>query len=72
MSLKDVISAIDAEIDRIEQARALLTGTVASKRGRQAATKSVKAKRAMSAEARQRIADAQRKRWAAQKRAAKP
>jgi len=71
MSLKDVLSAIDAEITRIEQARALLTGTVTTRRGKKSATKPVKAKRTMSPEARERIADAQRKRWAAQKKATK-
>ena len=71
MSLKEVIKAIDAEIERIEQARALLTGTASPTRDRKPATKPLKAKRTLSPEARQRIAEAQRKRWAAQKKAAK-
>ena len=71
MSLKDILSAIDSEIARVEEARALLTEIVTDRRGRKPATKPVKAKRTLSPEARMRIADAQRKRWAAQKKTAK-
>ncbi len=71
MSLNDVLSSIDSEIARIEKARSLLTGYAATKRGRKSATKPVKAKRTLSPAARKRIGDAQRKRWAAQKKAAK-
>lgn len=68
MSQTDLLSLIDSEIARIEQARNLLTGSGASKRGRKPATKTAnKPKRTMSAAARKRIAAAQRKRWAAQK-----
>jgi hypothetical protein len=59
MSLLDILSIIDADITRLQQARALI------------AKKPAKAKRTLSAEARKRIGDAQRKRWAAQKKAAK-
>ena len=56
--------AIDEELARLRQARALLAGengySVTAPRKR----------RPLSAEARKRIADAQKKRWAAQKRAA--
>jgi hypothetical protein len=72
MSLNDVLSTIDAEISHLQQVRALLTGSGASKRGGESvSTSSVKRKGAMSPEGRKRIADAQRKRWAAQKKAAK-
>jgi len=72
MSLNDVLSAIDAEIARLQQARNLLTNSGTSTHGRKSAsTKSAKVKRTLSPEARQKIADAQRKRWAAQKKAAK-
>ncbi len=71
MSLNDILSTIDAEIACLQQARALLTGP-GGKRGRKSAsTKSAKGKRTLSPEARKRIADAQRKRWAAQKNATK-
>jgi hypothetical protein len=68
MTLTDLVSSIDAEIARLQQARALLTGSgsYAPKAGRRA-----ERKYALSAEARKRIGDAQRKRWAAQKKAAK-
>ena len=79
MAHKDVISAIDKEIARLQEARSILAGDetdtpVAKKRpGRPATKKAVAAprktsgKRVLSAEARKRIADAQKKRWAAQK-----
>jgi len=71
MSLTAVVSAIDAEIARMEQARNLLAGSASEKRGRKpASNKSAKRKRTMSAAARQRIADAQKKRWAKTKRLA--
>lgn len=63
MSLADVLSAIDAEIARIETARALLTRTGGGKRGR--------TKRTFSAATRKRMAAAQRKRWATVRKAAK-
>jgi hypothetical protein len=72
MSLNDVLSTIDAEIARLQEARALLTGSGKGARSKKSAsTQVVKAKRTMSAEGRKRIAEAQRKRWAAQKKAAK-
>jgi len=69
MSVTELISSIDAEIARLEQARALLAGSESG-----AAKKQVKPRRRrhrLSAEARARIAAAQKKRWAAQKKAAK-
>src|ERR1039458_8399574 len=73
MESKSIISAIDAEIAKLEQVRALLAngGKVNPMATRKATKKlSVKqaAKRTMSPEARKRIADAQRKRWAATKK----
>ena len=73
MSIDSILQQIDAEIARLTQARALLSGIG---KGSSAATavvaknvhgKAAKKKRVLSAEARKRIADAQRKRWAAQK-----
>jgi hypothetical protein len=64
MNLTDLLSAIDSEIARLQQARALLAsqnGHGAS-RGRKAAKK-----RTMSAEARARIGAATKARWAAGK-----
>lgn len=66
MSTSELLSAVDSEISRLKQVRALLAGPNDS-RGAFSGRK----KRIMSAEARERIAAAQRKRWAKQKRAAK-
>jgi hypothetical protein len=81
--LKSILSEIDAEISRLEQAKTLLSsaGTAAIKRkpGRPPKTASVripkvqktKKRRKLSAEARERIRQAQIKRWAAVKQLAK-
>jgi hypothetical protein len=70
MSLDNLLATIDAEISRLQQARELLTG--AGTRGAQS-PKDPKAKprpkRVMSAAVRKRIGDAQRQRWAAQRKA---
>lgn len=71
MSTESILAQIDAEIVRLTQVRALLasTGKVTAKlnaRLEKTATKPRK-QRVLSPEARKRIADAQRKRWAAQK-----
>jgi len=77
--VKDILAAIDAEIATLEQAKALLSASgalVANRRpGRPAKAVSVvvpkvqktRKHRKMSAEARERIRQAQIKRWAAQK-----
>ena len=63
MNTSELIAAIDEEIDRLMQVRKLLfTGGSIQTGGR-------RRKRHLSAEARARIAAAQRKRWAAKKRA---
>jgi hypothetical protein len=74
MAIDSVIAQIDSEIERLTQVRALLANTgkasVATHNGRAkktAAKRKPGRKRVLSAEARKRIADAQRKRWAAQK-----
>lgn len=74
MVIESILAQLDQEIAKLKQARALLAGTgkVAAKL---AAHKDGKAKthrkHVLSAEARKRIADAQRKRWAAQRSKAK-
>ena len=72
MSIESILAEIDAEITRLTQVRSLLAGSrsisssgAKSKPGRPAGK--TKKKRVLSADARKRIADAQRKRWAAQK-----
>jgi hypothetical protein len=70
MSISDVLSQIDSEISKLQQARLLLAGLEA-KNGRAVKPARKKAKRTMSPEAREKIAAAQRKRWAKFKRAKK-
>ena len=72
MTTSDLLSSIDSEISRLEQARKLLAAYGAPPRGGSVSPgKPATRKRTMSAEARERIAAAQRKRWAEQKKAAK-
>jgi hypothetical protein len=64
MEIKQIIAELEKEITRLQSARALLSGSshgvgVASKR------------RTLSAEARKKIADAQKKRWAKSRKATK-
>jgi len=76
MAIESILAQIDAEIARLTQVRSLLanTGKVSAKltegkaRKAQAKAKTKSKKtRVLSPEARKRIADAQRKRWAAHK-----
>ncbi|MGO9316497.1 MAG: hypothetical protein ACLPXT_12150 [Terracidiphilus sp.] len=75
MAIDSILALIDAEIASLQQVRSLLasTGKVTVKGTGRKTQKAAKApkrgkkRRVLSAEARKRIADAQRKRWAAQK-----
>ena len=74
MAIDSILAQIDAEIARLRQARSLLAnlGSVTVKATQPEAKKAPakakrRKKRVLSPEARKRIADAQRKRWAAQK-----
>jgi hypothetical protein len=76
MAIDSILAQIDAEIARLTQARSLLAtvekvSTKVTERKTKKVTGKVKTKgkkrRVLSPEARKRIADAQRKRWAAQK-----
>lgn len=77
MDTVSIIQEIDAQISRLQQAKAILTGTTAKRgRGRPKATEVASKtlaieprKHALSAEARAKIAAAQRARWAKSKRA---
>ena len=68
MNTTQILIQIHEEIARLQQVKLILTGGSIStpKRGRPAATPK---KRTLSPEARARIAAAQKKRWAAQKKA---
>lgn len=63
MTTTKIIAAIDAELARLKQAKTLLNAVSSG-----APKTAMKVKRNISPEARARIAAAQKKRWAAQKR----
>lgn len=69
MTREQIIAAIDEEISRLEKVRALLHGAGSSNllAGSLAGGRK---KRRLSADARKRIADAQKRRWAKQKKQA--
>jgi len=71
MSREQILAAIDQEISRLQQARKLLQSSGATKlvSGLSDGRKR-RAKRTLSPEARQRIAAAQKRRWAKQKKEA--
>jgi hypothetical protein len=75
MGSQSIIAAIDKEIARLREVRKVLArnGKIAeSKRGSKAGVAAKKSsKRKLSPEARERIAAAQRKRWAAARKANK-
>ena len=80
MQTTEIIAQLDAEIARLQQVKALLNGTTTKRSpGRPAAsvtaaapvTKAAPKKRILSAEARAKIAAAQKKRWAKVRKDAK-
>jgi hypothetical protein len=80
MDVSRILSEIDAEIVRLQQARAALSaigasGTVAPRRGRPKGSTNKKAakpgrKRNLTPEGRKRIAEAMKRRWAERRTAA--
>jgi hypothetical protein len=70
-----ILNAIDEEISRLREARAILTHSSQAGPTRKPARTSPAPRRILSAKARRAIADAQRKRWAkvrSQKKSAGP
>jgi hypothetical protein len=70
-----ILAALDAEIARLQEARNALAGLSGGKGRPSASTSPNKTnmkKRTLSADAREKIAAAQRKRWAKQKKSAWP
>jgi len=67
MNTAQILEEVEAEISRLQNVVALLRGGSAGS----AAKASGKGKRTMSAAARKRISDAQKARWAKQKKATK-
>jgi len=71
MSREELIAAVDEEISRLEKVRSLLQSTGGSRITTTTFGNRPRKKRVLSAEARARIAAAQKRRWAKQKRSAK-
>ncbi len=67
MTREELVAAVDEEINRLEKVRALLQTSGGPRIG--SATGKPRKKRVLSADARARIAAAQRRRWAKQKAA---
>ena len=75
MTNDQIIAAIDAEIGKLQKARVLLSSIEGTVKETAPAAKKPAKRRRLSAAARKRIGDAQRKRWAAvaaAKKTAKP
>jgi hypothetical protein len=70
MTTADIVASIDAEIAKLQTARAALTGS-AQGRAVSGGTEKPSKKRTLSAEARAKISAAQKRRWAKQKRSIK-
>lgn len=75
MGVSEILTQIDREIAHLKQARSLLAsmaapGSKKKAKDAPAAKKAGKKKRKLSAEGRKRIAEAVKKRWAEQKKAA--
>jgi hypothetical protein len=74
MAITELLAAINEEIARLQQVRKLLVGQETGSRrtktwvGGETDNDKAARKRVLSPEARKRIADAQKKRWAAPKR----
>ena len=69
MNKLNVLALIDAEIERLQRARRILSSN--NGLGSHAVAGSRRKRRPMSAEAKRRISIAQKKRWAARKKTAK-
>jgi len=72
VGVSEILAQIDLEIAQLQHARALLGGKAAagSRKSAPAARKPLKKKRNLTPEGRKRIAEAVKRRWAEQKKAA--
>jgi hypothetical protein len=71
VNTQELLAAIDLEIGRLQNARNILAGSGETKRRGRPPMAGGKPAETLSAAARQKIAEAQRKRWAAQKKQSK-
>ena len=70
MDTQQIISELESERDRLEQAISALRGSMSGRRG-VVAGKGRRGRRRLSAAAKRRISEMMKKRWAERKRAAK-
>lgn len=72
MGVSEILAQLDREIAQLQQARALLTGATAAgnKNSYSSTKKALRKKRNLTPEGRKRIAEAVRRRWAEQRKAA--
>jgi hypothetical protein len=77
VQVSQILAELDSEIERLQQARSLLAGSVTPRRrgrpplsGQPKAAATAPKKRRLSPEERQKIADAMKRRWAERKKAA--
>ena len=72
MGVSEILAQLDREIAQLQQARAMLAGATITKNKKTApsATKKVAKKRNLTPEGRKRIAEAVKRRWAEQRKAA--
>ena len=71
MDTHQIISELEAERDRLEQAISALRGSLSGGRGFASTGKGRRGRRRLSAAAKRRISEMMKKRWAERKRAAK-
>ena len=71
MGFDSIVAEIDAEIAKLQQVRALLANTGKAMKLAEHGAGKARKPRVLSPEARKRIADAQKKRWAAARAAKK-
>jgi exonuclease VII small subunit len=71
MDTQQIISELESERDRLEQAISALRGSMGGRRGVAPAGRGQRGRRHLSAAAKRRISEMMKKRWAERKRAAK-
>jgi exonuclease VII small subunit len=71
MDTQQIISELESERDRLEQAISALRGSMGGRRGITAIGSGRRGRRHLSAAAKRRISEMMKKRWAERKRAAK-
>jgi hypothetical protein len=71
VAIKSILAGIDVEIARLQEVKKLLSNAGVGSGNKSTTTAKKRSKRKLSPEARTKIAEAQRKRWAAVRKSAK-